>query len=79
MALIEIDNLTKRYHKGDETITPLDAVSLVIEQGEFISLMGTSGTGKSTLLNLIASIDRPDSGRIIIDGTDITCLSLIPI
>ncbi len=75
MALIEIDNLTKRYHKGDETITPLDAVSLVIEQGEFISLMGTSGTGKSTLLNLIASIDRPDSGRIIIDGTDITCLS----
>ena len=75
MALIEINNLTKRYHKGDETITPLDAVSLVIEQGEFVSLMGTSGTGKSTLLNLIASIDRPDSGSIIIDGTDITCLS----
>ena len=75
MALIEINNLTKRYHKGDETITPLDAVSLVIEQGEFVSLMGTSGTGKSTLLNLIASIDRPDSGSIIIGGTDITCLS----
>ena len=75
MALIEIKNVTKRYHKGGETITPLDGVSLNIEQGEFISLMGASGTGKSTLLNLIASIDKPDSGSIVIDGTDITRLS----
>lgn len=75
MALIEISNVTKQFHKGGETITPLDAVSLNIEQGEFISLMGASGTGKSTLLNLIASIDKPDSGRIVIDGTDITNLS----
>ena len=75
MALIEIRQVTKRYRKGNETITPLDAVSLNIEQGEFISLMGASGTGKSTLLNLIASIDSPDSGRIVIDGTDITRLS----
>ncbi len=75
MPLIEIKNVTKQYHKGDETITPLDAVSLDIEQGEFISLMGASGTGKSTLLNLVASIDRPDSGNIVVDGTDITQLS----
>lgn len=75
MSLIEVKNVTKRYHKGDETITPLDAVSLYIEQGEFISLMGASGTGKSTLLNLIASIDKPDTGNIVIDGTDITRLS----
>jgi len=75
MALIEIRNLTKQYRKGDETITPLDDVSLDIEQGEFISLMGSSGTGKSTLLNLIASIDRPDSGQITVDGTEITKLS----
>ena len=75
MPLIEITNVTKRYYKGDETITPLDAVSLNIEQSEFISLMGASGTGKSTLLNLVASIDRPDSGSIVIDGTDITRLS----
>ncbi len=75
MSLIEIDNVTKRYHKGGETITPLDGVSLRIEQGEFVSLMGASGTGKSTLLNLIASIDQPDSGRVVIDGTDITRLS----
>ena len=75
MALIEIRNVTKQFHKGGETITPLDSVSLDIEQGEFISLMGASGTGKSTLLNLIASIDQPDSGSIVIDGTDITNLS----
>ncbi len=75
MPLIEVKNVTKQYHKGDETITPLDGMSLSIEQGEFISLMGASGTGKSTLLNLIASIDKPDSGSIVIDGTDITLLS----
>ena len=75
MALIEIKNVTKRFHKGDETITPLDGVSLNIERGEFISLMGASGTGKSTLLNLIASIDRPDSGSIVVDGVEITRLS----
>jgi putative ABC transport system ATP-binding protein len=74
MPLIEIKSVTKRYHKGGETITPLDDVSLDIEQGEFISLMGASGTGKSTLLNLIASIDRPDSGSIVVDGTEITRL-----
>ena len=75
MALIEVNNVTRRYTKGGETITPLDAVTLSIAQGEFISLMGASGTGKSTLLNLIASIDRPDDGTIVIDGTDITKLS----
>ncbi|MGB1815659.1 MAG: ABC transporter ATP-binding protein [Rubripirellula sp.] len=75
MPLIEIDNVTKQYHKGDETITPLQEVTLDIEQGEFLSLMGASGTGKSTLLNLIASIDKPDSGRITVDGTQITQLS----
>jgi putative ABC transport system ATP-binding protein len=75
MPLIDISNVTKRYHKGGETITPLDQVSVCIEQGNFLSLMGASGTGKSTLLNLVAGIDRPDSGNIIVDGVDITGLS----
>ena len=75
MSLIEVTNVTKRFHKGGETITPLDEVSLRIEQGEFVSLMGASGTGKSTLLNLIAGIDKPDTGNILVNGTEITRLS----
>lgn len=75
MPLIEIRNVSREYRKGGETITPLDDVSLDIHQGEFLSLMGASGTGKSTLLNLIASIDKPTSGTIVIDGTEITRLS----
>jgi putative ABC transport system ATP-binding protein len=75
MALVEIRSVTKRYHKGGETITPLDDVSLDVEEGEFVSLMGASGTGKSTLLNLVSSIDRPDAGTIAVGGTDITKLS----
>jgi putative ABC transport system ATP-binding protein len=75
MALVELRNVTKRYHKGGETITPLDDISLDVEEGEFLSLMGASGTGKSTLLNLVAGIDRPDTGSITIDGADITKLS----
>lgn len=75
MALVEIRDVTKRYHKGGETITPLDNVSLDVDEGEFVSLMGASGTGKSTLLNLVASIDRPDTGTITVNGVDTTRLS----
>jgi len=75
MALVEITNVTKRYHKGGETITPLDSVSINVEAGEFVSLMGASGTGKSTLLNLIAGIDHPDEGHIRVNGDDVTRLS----
>lgn len=75
MALVEIRDVTKKYHKGGETITPLDNVSLDVQEGDFVSLMGASGTGKSTLLNLVASIDRPDGGTITVDGTEITTLS----
>ena len=75
MALVEIKGVTKKYRKGDQTITPLQAVNLDVEAGDFVSLMGASGSGKSTLLNLVAGIDRPTTGQIIIDGTDIATLS----
>lgn len=75
MALVEVRKLTKQFRKGDETITPLNEVTLDVERGDFASLMGASGSGKSTLLNAIAGIDRPTSGEIVINGIDITKLS----
>ncbi|TWU34317.1 ABC transporter ATP-binding protein [Novipirellula artificiosorum] len=75
MALVELRGVCKRFCKGDETITPLDEVDLDIDAGEFVSLMGPSGTGKSTLLNLVSGIDQPDSGTITVAGTVVTQLS----
>jgi putative ABC transport system ATP-binding protein len=75
MPLVNVEHVTKEFVKGGHTIRPLDDASLVIEQGQFVSLMGASGSGKSTLLNLIAGIDRPTSGRITVAGVEITDLS----
>jgi len=75
MALVEIRELVKTYRQGEATITPLGGVDLALERSEFVTLMGQSGTGKSTLLNLVAGIDRPDAGTITIAGTEITRLS----
>lgn len=75
MALVELRAVCKSFRKGDETITPLDNIDLDIQAGEFVSLMGPSGTGKSTLLNLVSGIDRPDSGAITVAGTEVTKLS----
>ena len=75
MSLIDVINVTKEYSNGEETIRPLDGVSLSIDADDFVSLMGASGSGKSTLLNLVAGIDQVTSGEIVVAGTDITKLS----
>lgn len=75
MPLVKIRNLTKRFRKGDEIITPVLDLDLDIHEGELVALMGKSGTGKSTLLNLVAGIDPPDAGSIEVGGTMITTLS----
>lgn len=75
MALVELRNLTKRFRKGDEIITPVLELDLDIETSDFVSLMGPSGTGKSTLLNLLSGIDKPDAGSIHVDGVEVTRLS----
>lgn len=75
MALVELRGVTKQFSKGDEVITPLDDVYLDINRGEFVSLMGPSGTGKSTLLNIISGIDRPNQGTVVVDGVEVTRLS----
>lgn len=75
MSLVDVLNVTKEYANGEETIRPLDGVSLSIEKGDYASLMGASGSGKSTLLNLVAGIDQVTSGEIVVADTDITQLS----
>jgi len=75
MSLVQVEQVTKRFRKGDQEIVPLKNCNLTIEAREFVSLMGASGSGKSTLLNLIAGIDRPTAGRIVVAETDIGQLS----
>ena len=73
---IKLENLTKIYNpETDFPITAVDDVTLNIEQGEFVAIMGPSGSGKTTLLNMVGGIDRPVSGRVLIDGADMNTLS----
>jgi putative ABC transport system ATP-binding protein len=72
MAFIECTELTKTYTLGDEVINALYGVSLTIERGEFVAISGPSGSGKSTLANVIGGLDHPDSGRVVVDGLDLS-------
>ena len=73
--LIDIQNLYKIYNEGKESeVRALDGVSLRIEKGEFVAIVGQSGSGKSTLLHLIGGLDRPDEGKVWIEGKDIFAL-----
>jgi len=72
--VIQIENLVKIYQLGKVSIPALRGISFDVAKGEFLVVMGPSGSGKTTLLNLIGAIDKPTSGRISIDGRDITTL-----
>src|SRR5262245_18331198 len=74
MAFLELENVTKTYRKGDSEIAPLRDVTLAIEAGDFFVLLGPSGIGKTTLLNLLAGIDTPDSGVVRVGGVEVTSL-----
>lgn len=71
---IEIKNLVKVYGSSENEVKALDNVSLKIDDGEFVAIIGASGSGKSTLLNMLGGLDKPTSGKVIIDGEDITKL-----
>ncbi|MBD3617758.1 MAG: ABC transporter ATP-binding protein [Gracilimonas sp.] len=74
-AYIRLNKLTKSYQEGDKTRAVLDDLELSITEGELIVLLGRSGSGKSTLLNLVSGIDKPDSGAVIIGGTNLAELN----
>ncbi len=74
-SLIRCRGLSKTYHKGSTTVTPLEALDLDVGRGEFLALMGPSGSGKTTLLNLIAGIDHPTTGELWVGERDLSTLS----
>ncbi len=71
MEILKVENLCKNYGKGETFVKALDNISFSVEKGEFVAIVGSSGSGKSTLLHLLGGVDRPTSGRIIIDGEDV--------
>ena len=71
MAFLQVEQLTKIYGKGNAAVRALDGVSFTVERGEFVAVMGASGSGKSTLLHLLGGVDRPTSGRIMLDDVSL--------
>jgi putative ABC transport system ATP-binding protein len=72
MTLIRLQNISRRYQMGGETIHALRDVSLEIQRGEYVAIMGPSGSGKSTLMNVLGCLDTPTSGRYDLNGTDVS-------
>lgn len=72
MEILKVENLTKTYGSGENLVHAVDDVSFSVEKGEFVAIVGASGSGKSTLLHLIGGVDRPTSGKIFVDGNDIS-------
>lgn len=71
MEILRVENLSKIYGKGQTQVKALDNVSFKVDKGEFVAIVGASGSGKSTLVHLIGGVDRPTSGKVLIDGKDI--------
>ncbi len=75
MSLIDVKHAIKTYKTGEDSFNALDDISLSIEEGEFVAIMGTSGSGKSTCMNMLGTLDKPNSGSYHLDGVDVFSLS----
>ena len=75
MTLIEVKNAIKTYQMGDELFYAMNDISFEIEQGDFVAIMGASGSGKSTCMNMLGTLDKPNSGEYYLDGVDVFSLS----
>lgn len=71
MEILKIENLTKLYGTGENTVRALDNVSFTVEKGEFVAIIGPSGSGKSTLLHILGGVDRPTAGHVFLNGCDV--------
>lgn len=72
--ILRVENLTKKYGKGENEVIAVNNMSFSVNKGEFVSIVGSSGSGKSTLLHLLGGVDRPTSGKVFIEGKDIYSL-----
>ena len=75
MEILRVENLTKKYGKGESEVVAVNDVSFTVDKGEFVAIVGSSGSGKSTLLHLIGGVDRPTSGKVYVEGKDIYSLN----
>jgi putative ABC transport system ATP-binding protein len=73
--VIQLENLEKTYQSGDVQVRAVRGVSLTIEAGDFVAIMGSSGSGKSTMMNTLGCLDRPTGGRYLLDGIDVSALN----
>ncbi len=71
MEILKVENICKTYGSGEAAVHALSDVSFCVQKGEFVAIVGSSGSGKSTLLHIIGGVDRPTSGRVLVEGTDI--------
>lgn len=74
-SIIEVNNLKKEFHVGDVTVRALKGIDIQIRKGEFVAIMGTSGSGKSTMLNILGCLDKPSGGDYFLDGVGISGLN----
>lgn len=75
MNILTCEGVCKVYGSGDNQVTALAGINLEVDKGEFVAVVGASGSGKSTLLHILGSVDQPTSGKVIIDGTDLSKLN----
>lgn len=75
MPLLRMEEVSKHFRRGREMVVAVSGIDLEVSAGEFVGLIGPSGSGKSTLLHLAGGLDRPDSGRVLLDGSDVASLS----
>ncbi len=71
MEILRVENLCKTYGKGENQVKALDNVSFSVNKGEFVAIIGSSGSGKSTLLHILGGVDKPTSGKVYMDGSDV--------